>query len=63
MVATDRHPCLDPRAIGGVLGRVDPAVGVHPVDEIPAVIRNRHVHHGVDTLVQVEKLSGTAAGA
>jgi hypothetical protein len=56
----DRHPCLDPRAVGGVLGRVDPAVGVHPVDEIPAVIRNRHVHHGVGTRQLIAKCERTA---
>ncbi len=41
------HPRLDPGAVGGVLGGVDTAVGVHAADQIAAVIRDRHVDHGV----------------
>src|SRR6476661_8531 len=43
----DRHACLDSGPVSSVLRGVDASVGMYLVDEIPAVIRNRHVDHGV----------------
>ena len=43
----DWYPRFDPGAVAVVLGLLNPAIGVHPGDQITTVVRNHDVHGGV----------------